>query len=401
MDRTRLQYEAALVALDPLENDAAYNRWMAICQRYSMACLFDSGPAQCEIFRQAEKLADARADTAGRIEAELSLASIYYALGDGVRASTHVSSAKRLGESNGSGPLNNRILTARGQIESLCGEYAAALPNLSTALKQMAPYRKREKVRYSYAYTLATKAMALGDLGQFDQANECFEEAEELTNGPVHQVQGSLMSMHAGVLLWQGNWETALYYALLGIEAGERIGSRYIVASSTALAGYAKWRNGEQEATASVADALKWIETQRQVIWTSMHFGWLSEMAAAHGDVAATRHCAAWVLQRGRQRERLGDATAFCALAAVAESSTGEAQSYFEKALRVAQRRGSPREEALVKFKQTKWQMQSGQTPGDPKLLADCSSSFAEMNMPWYANEAQQLSAQLKQASSG
>ncbi len=382
MDRARLQYQAALEALSRIHMETKeldFERWVKITRRFAQACLFDSQPNQCLVFEKTAELAAERGALKEVARAKLGLANIRYALGDPGLALDAIESAIALrGELPES--LVSQLIACRGQIHGLAGAHAAACQDIDHVLAQ------QEERGPDVAYSLAAKGMVLGDLGRFREAAECFAEAEHITRKGVHQIQGSILSMHAGVCCWQGEWDDALQYAERGIDVGNRTGSRYITASSEALAAYAKWRLGDANALTDMVRATAWIEAAHQAIWTSMHFSWLCEALVEAGQIGQARHAAAFALNRNRRREPLGAAVTLCALAQASDEAT-RAKRYLSRAKRTAAARGSAREQALVDFYLLKL------NGADTAALKDNAATFRSMDMNWHAQQAEALAA--------
>ncbi|MEM1229137.1 MAG: AAA family ATPase [Pseudomonadota bacterium] len=396
-DRVRVQYQAALAALDRLQGEDVYERWVAIAKRLALACLFDAEPQQCEIYRQMIRRAVLRSDTANELDGEYWLAYLNYALGNAPEAIKHVDRAQFLAGHIGGAAMQTQVLSTWGQSRALACDYEAALPAIDQALAQQAPYKQKPGVAFAYAYTLAGKSMVLGDQGDFPGALACLEEAELLTRGPVHPVHGSIVSMKTAVLIWQGSWAQAEAAALSNIEIGTRTGSRYITAAGRALLGYARWQQDASAPVDDVARALAWIERHHQAIWTSLHFSWLCEMLVSQERYEEARRAAVWVLQRARKRERLGESVAYCALGTIpSPASPHAAARCFDRAQRSAELRQSRREQTLVTMKRALHEASRAAPDTTLRKLAECEQRFSELGMYSYASRAQQAQRGLK-----
>ncbi len=390
-DRVRLQYQAALSALDRIEDEDVYERWVAIAKRLALACLFDAEPSQCDIYRQLIRRAVLRGDSANELDGEYWLAYLNYALGNAPEAIKHVDRAHFLAGHIGSPAIQTQVLSTWGQARALACDYDGAMPAMDNALRQQEPYKRKAGVAFAYAYSLACKAMVLGDRGQFAEAFECLDEAEVLTDGPVHPVHGSIVSMKTAVLIWQGNWEGAEAAAQSNIEIGKRTGSRYITAAGTALLGYARWQRDPDAELEEIGRALAWIERHHQTIWTSLHFSWYCEMLVKRKAYEAARRAAVWVLQRARKRELLGESVAYCALAEIPGPNAPEtADRCFARALRSAEKRQSPRELALVRFRRAVHFRASVPAEDTDRILSACEDTFSKLGMYAHAARVQQ-----------
>ncbi len=393
MDRARLQFQAALKALNQLGTDAVYERWMGITKRLAMACLFDAEPAQCDIYRRAIELAEARDDLPNRIDAEYWLAYVNYALGEAPAAMKHIDRARALANGVVTPAHEQQILSTWGQVRANACDYGPALEALDSAMASQAPFLKHPNVATAYAYSLAAKSMVFGDMGRFDEAYECLEEAGELTRGTVQPVQGSITSMRTAVYLWQGRWEEGLVSARENMEIGDRTGSRYISAMGAALAGYARWQLEPEPDLDPMLRALNWVETTHETIWTSLHFSWLCEILVDLGRYQEARRAAVWVLRRARKLERLGESVAYCALAIVPEGAhaAGSAERCFSRARASADFRQSEREHRLIDMKEAAHLAATGQPEAAARRLEGCRDAFSRMGMYWHAAETQRL----------
>ncbi|MGE0623748.1 MAG: AAA family ATPase [Pseudomonadales bacterium] len=397
MDRARRQFQAALKALDRLNEDEVYERWMSVSKRLAMACLFDAEPAQCIIYQRAIELARSHGDLENQADGEYWLAYVNYALGEAPEAKTHIDRARALAEQLPSEPFRTQVLASWGQIRGNACEYDDALAALNQAMEQQAPFKRRPRVAYAYAYSLAAKGMVLGDQGNFDAAFACFDEASDLTRGPIHPTHGSMTSMRAAVYLWQGRWEEALEAAQANVRIGERMGSRYITAMGTALASYASWHLDPKTDLTDIIRALAWVEDAHQSIWTSLHFSWLTEMLVSRGRFQEARRAAVWVLRRARKLERLGESVTYCALAQIptTPSSSGTPERCFARARHSANLRRSPREQSLIDLKEAAWLNARGDPDAAAAKLSGCRDAFSAMGMYTYAAEAQRLELRL------
>lgn len=392
-DRARLQYHAALTALDQLDEDSVYQRWMAVSRKLAEACLYDAERSQANIYERAIVLARARNDRLNLTFAEYWLAYINYALGEAPAAKLHINAALALAEELGDDIQQTQSLASWGQIHGNACEYAAALPALEEAMSRQAPFKRKPRVAFAYAYSLACKGMILGDQGRFMEAFDCFDEADELTRGAVHPTQGSIATMRSGVYLWQGRWEEAMDSGRRNTELCDRMGSRYLAAMSSIQAAYARWQLDPTSSIDAITRALSWVETNHQFIWTSMHFSWYCEALVALGRYQEARRAAVWVLKRARKLERLGESVAYCALAAIPSSPQAmvSAERCFERARASAEHRQSAREHTLIDLKEAKL-LAGRNLPAEARqVLAGCQARFSDMHMYWHAAEARRL----------
>ncbi len=397
-DRARLQYHAALTALDRLDAETVYERWMAVSRKLAEACLYDAERNQLKIYERAIELARVRDDQRNLAFAEYWLAYINYALGEAPAAKRHISAARTLAEALDDETQTTQNLASWGQIHGSACEYEAALPALEDAMSRQAPFKRRPRVAFAYAYSLACKGMILGDQGRFTEAFECFDEADELTRGVPHPTQGSIVCMRSGAYLWQGRWEEAKDSGRRNTELCDRMGSRYLAAMSSVQAAYARWQLDPTSSIDAMTRALSWVETNDQFIWTSMHFSWYCEVLVALGRYQEARRAAVWVLKRARKLERLGESVAYCALAAIPSSPQAmvSAERCFERARASAEHRQSTREQTLIDLKEARYLTDRGMITEARQVLAGCQERFSDMHMYWHAAEALRLEDSLQ-----
>lgn len=397
-DRARLQYHAALSALGNLGEDSVYERWMAVSRKLAEACLYDAEPSQRLIYERAIELAAARADQLNQTFAEYWLAYVNYALGEAPSAKHHIEAALALADELGDETQKTQSLASWGQIHGSACEYGAALPALEEAMSRQAPFKRKPRIAFAYAYSLACKGMILADQGGFSEAFECFDEAEELTHDAIHPTQGSIVCMRSGAYLWQGRWEEAMDSGRRNTELCDRMGSRYLGAMSSVQAAYARWQLDPTSSIEAMTRALSWVETNHQFIWTSMHFSWYCEVMVALERFQEARKAAVWVLKRARKLERLGESVAYCALAAIPSSPQAmvSADRCFDRARASAEHRQSTREHTLIDLKEARY-LAGRDLPAQARRVLDgCQESFSNMHMYWHAAEARRLEEALQ-----
>ena len=392
-DRARLQYHAALTALDKLDEDRVYDRWMAVSRKLAEACLYDAERSQTRIYERAIDLARARNDRLNLAFAEYWLAYINYALGEAPAAKRHITAARAIAEELGDETQTTQNLASWGQIHGSACEYDAALPALEAAMSRQAPFKRKPRVAFAYAYSLACKGMILSDQGNFTAAFDCFDEADELTRGVAHPTQGSIACMRSGAYLWQGRWEEAKDSGRRNTDLCDRMGSRYLAAMSRFQAAYARWKLDPSSSIEAMTRALSWVETNDQFIWTSMHFSWYCEVLVALGRYQEARRAAVWVLKRARKLERLGESVAYCALAGIPSSpqAMASADRCFERARASAEHRQSRREHTLIDLKEATYLSERGLPLDAQRVLAGCQARFSDMHMYSHADEARRL----------
>jgi class 3 adenylate cyclase/tetratricopeptide (TPR) repeat protein len=351
LDRAQAHYRAALGALDrlPACSETAY-RWSRIAQRFGRAGVYDPSRDQLPIFERAIEKALARGDRADLAWAEYWLGYINYGLGEPAAAIRHWRSALDAAAAVKDRRLEVQVRSALGQGMAAACAYDDALPLLDAAVAAKSKHRSEKRPSVGIAYALSCKAFALGDMGRFEEAFACFEDARAAIGGSGHEIEVSVLNQNSVVWLWRGQAEEALPLALEGARIAERVRSRYSSAMSRSIAAYARWRlSGEPAEIDALAEATRSLDRFGRGQFTSLNHGWLAEAMAALGREEEARHYAARALVRARKKDRLGEATALRAMArcAAARSRDDAALRYLGRAEAAASLRRSPHEQAL------------------------------------------------------
>lgn len=395
LDRAQAQYRAALESLHQLQTaGSTYARWRGIAKRLASACVFDPAREQLAVFANAVALAVAHHDAAAEANAEYWLGYINYALGESRTAIRHFENALAKAEANGEAPLVAQLRATLGQARAAACDYPAALELFDAALNLKRAHRSASRPSIGSAYTLACKAAVLGDQGRFAEAEDCFAQALEGLRGVHHVVEGSVLCLQSSVLLWQGRWEDARKAAAAAEAVAGRVKSLYFLAMSRSLGGYADWMTSRAPgAVQAIADATSWLESRDRGLFISLNHGWLAEALAERGDAAGSRRHAARALRRARKGDRLGEAMAWRALAraAAAGQSRPTAASCLARAMRAAQARGSPHEEAVNQLCAAELALEGGRAQEARPLLERASAAFQNMQMAWHLARAEQL----------
>jgi tetratricopeptide (TPR) repeat protein len=401
LDRARAQYTASLQALDEMNPRPRElpRQWCRVAQKLGMACVFD--PLNLEdglaLFERAVILSRETGEHDVMARAEYWLAYIYYAKGLPRLAATHCQFALDWNASTGDARLAAQINATLGQVHVAAGEYARALPLLDQAVQSKRVQSKPgNAVAIGSAYTLARKAFMLGDLGQFSDANACFEESLVLLGDAAHPVAASVQSLISVVKLWQGCWGDALSAATAGIEISTQSRSRYLLAMGRSFAACAAWMLRPDAAVlAALREPTLWIESRGGAISTSLNYGWLVEIATALGEHQEARRHGARLLLRARLLDRLGEATGCRAMAAQA-ARCGDArrsEAYLERADRAAAMRGSPREAALNQMVRAEIALSRRQHDAAEPWLDAAGEAFTRLQMSWHLQRLTQLRA--------
>lgn len=375
VDRAKIQYRATLDVIEQWpDSRERYQAWRTVARRYGLACVFDPGASEIQVFLRAIELAHRHEDLPGAAYAEYWAAYALYALGSNRRALVHCRSCVALSTALDERHLMLQAHALLAQVHAASGQAAQAahlfgqtVPAISRLRDSGAP------VGPGLSYLLACQGHMLGDLGRFDEAEACFERAFEAAPNAGHEVNGSVSCLRASTRLWAGRLDDALADAEEAERVGTQVRSLYLYAMGRALAGRAVWRrDGGMVAARSMADATGWLQAHGQQLFISLNHGWLAEAAAAAGDTLTVRQQAGLALARSREGDLLGLPMALRALAWVEASVRGPRQASRHLALaeRIARRRGSPYEQRANQALRQELESQFGfkplQGPGSP-----------------------------------
>jgi len=400
LDRAKKQYRAALAALEHLPPGREVElRWIAIAQRFGMACVFDASRADLRVLRHAAGLARQSGDAALIARADYWLAYVSYALGEARNGLRHGESGLAAAEAaGGDAALLAQLRGTLGQLRAAAADYGPALGLLDEAIAKQRPRQataKPGRPAVGLAYSLACRGYVLGDQGQFQAADSMFAEALQLVGGSNHAVEASIQGWHAAVLLWQGRWQEAQRSAAEGQRIGALVRSLFTFAMGQAAGAYGLWRGGPAEqaglACQRLQDATAWLAPRGGGLFNSLNHGWLAEVRVSQGDRARARKHICLALRRARQHDWIGVAMAYRAAACLAqrEDQPEVRDRYLAAALDVARRRGSLHERAVTQLCAAELAQARGQAL--PALLDEAETGFEAMGMAWHLERARAL----------
>ena len=407
LDRARAQYRVALAALDrlPLSADIA-RRWIAIVQRLSLVFVFDSSRNEFALAVRAVQLAERYfeapaeqpADAATIARARFWLGFISYALGDTLAAIAHGEQALAEAQSAGAASLSTQVVAMLGMAHTAAAQYPRALGLLDQAIAVKRAHRSGRRTNIGLAYSLVCRAYLLGDRGQFAQAHDCFGEAQACIVGVTHEIVATVHGWRSAVLLWQGRWAEARSAAAESGRVAEATHCLSQLSIARAVEGYAHWRLARApQALQAIIDATAWLEPRQSGLFRSLNHGWLADGLTEAGRRSEARHHAALALQRGRQRDLIGVAMTYRALArdAAAARRTEAARRYIALALTTARERESAHEIAVTQLCAAEIALLHEQPARADALLDAASAGFVAMAMPWHLDEAARLRSRL------
>ena len=395
LDRAKTQYRAALLALGGMEaSPAVAKRWAAISQRLGLASVFDPSHDELPFFERAVDLAQGGGDASAMARANYWLGYMHYALGAAPAALRHLDEARRQARRSDDARLNVQIEATLGQALASAGRYAEAQELLDAAIAIKRRHRSGAGNAVGLTYSLACKGYALGDQGDFDGAQACFEEALNDTGCDQPEVIGSVRGWYGAVRLWQGRYDDAAQQAAEAWCEGDRVRSLHLMAMGRAVAGCARWRrDGEPQGLEDLREAVGWLSRRGNALFSSLNHGWLADALSTTGDLQGARWHAAQALRRGRHSDLLGASLAcrtMCLQAARAGHSA-KAERWLDAARHWAGVRASRREAAENTLCAAELSLICGRPEQALPLLDESAAAFTAMGMLAQRARAQAL----------
>ena len=407
LDSARKQYRIALDALGTQQVTAEnYSHWNSIARRYGWACVFDPAPDQPEVLGRAVELARQYGDMESIARAEYWLGAVHYSLGQSTLAIYHCEKSLEAARTLHDNALAVHVLATLGQAKSSGADYDGAFADYNEAIEIKKAYRKGGKTSASSAYSLACKAMMLGDRGLFDDAYGCMEEAKLAVRGVDSEIEGSVLALDGAVKIWQGRWQDALQSAMAAQHAAKKITNDYVFAKGRSMEGYCHWMLSRQpESLQQIMDATAWLELKGKGLFMSFNYGWLADILAVKGDIHAVRAQLARALVRVRQHDRLGEVMAYRAMAkgymagaaahavgaGFSEQALQSARHYLNLAMSSAVARGSRHEQAVTNMYLAELAGLQGRAADANHILDSACDEFEAMAMHWHREQAEQL----------
>lgn len=399
LDHARAQYMTALQALDSLPALSAEEtlNWCAIAQRLGQTCVFDALDVdRCiPMFERAALLAARIGDAQSLARAHYWLGYVHYGKGQPRLAVAHCRAASTHAQACDDSRLQAQVAATLGQSLASAGHYDEALPLLRHAYEaKRRNGRPGSGTAIGSAYTLARTGFTLGDIGRFDEAHACFDDAFHLLGDAIHAVRASVLELQCAVHLWQGRWAEAEAAGLHGAEVALRCRSRFNTEMGRALAACAAWAaTRDASALQVLRGATLWIESHGGAVSTSLNYGWLVEATLALDLQDEARRHAAALLMRARALDQQGLAQGLRALAleAVRRGDERQAARWMRHAERAAERRGSRREQAINLLTRAQLAVARGHIAEAVDQAGSACQAFEAMRMAHHAAQARAL----------
>lgn len=393
LDRARAQYLAALAALDRQGLGAELaRRWVGIVHKLGLVTVFDPTRSELALAQRALRLAERDGDAATLVRSRYWLSYIHYALGDTRQSLLHGEQALAEARVLGDGRLLMQIVATLGEEHTAAAQYAQGLTLLDQAIEAKRQHRSGRHTNTGLAYSLVCRAVVLGDRGLFAQAGEAFDEALQCVIDEVHEIAATAQGLRSAVLLWRGHWAAARAAAEESARICEATGSLSQLSVARSMIAFADWRlHGQPASLQAIVDATAWLQPRESGIFRSLNHGWLAEGLGEVGRRDEARQHAARALWRSRQRDLIGVAMSYRALARDAMPSRPlAARHYLQRAHWVAAQRESPHETAVTQWCEATL-IADAHRARALALLDRALPAFERMDMDWHLAQAKAL----------
>ncbi|MEJ8845659.1 ATP-binding protein [Variovorax rhizosphaerae] len=393
LDRARTLYRVALAALDRLPpSPAVALHWVAIVHSLGRVCVFDPVRSELALYVRALELAERYGDMATIGRAHHWLGYISYGLGDGRAAVAHCERALVEARATQDAKLMVQVVAALGEAHQAAANYDRSLALLDEAIAVKKRHRSGQHLNVGLAFSLSCRGYLVGDRGQFAEAHQCFDEALGCIPGLTHEIGATVHGLRSAVLLWEGRWEDARAAANESGRIAEATRSLTQLSVARAMDAFAGWMlTRKAEYLQTIIEVTAWLEPRQSGLFRSLNHGWLAAgLTHAGRHVEARRH-AALALRRSRQRDLLGAAMSYRALArGVAARRPERVQHYLDRAMQAARARDSAHEIAVTQLcaAEIAWQHRGER---ESALLDQAIAGFERMGMRWHLKEALRL----------
>lgn len=397
MDRAQQQYGAALNALEKMpQTKSAKRRWLRIVRSWALPSVYNPDASLLEILSKSLDIARELESDDDHAHLLYWLGYMNYALGNLDDAASYCRQAIDLATDISNKRLAAQAMAVLGQIHAAACEYPSALKNLDKAIESKRRKLSKNSPPVGSAYASACKAFVLADIGEFDEAHACIEEALLSIQGRTHEIESSIQNIRCAIHLWRGQWEKVLEISKISQAIAERVSLQYDFAMSRAVEAYAKCMlSGADTAVGDLLTTIKYLDQRRIRLFISLPNGWLTDVLVSSGDYELAREYGKITRDLAQKKDRLGEAMACRALARAAAKDPDNADEspdyYFDLSLASARARGSRHEEAVTQLQQSQYLLSEQRAGEAAPLLKRATDAFAAMKMLWHHDKASEL----------
>lgn len=400
LDKAQAHYRSALDLLrSPSAPTDADRRAGLLARKFGRSCVVDPSREQIPVLEAACEHARTAADQEALAWAEYWLGAVLYGLGEPRLSIRHLQQAEAEALSLGDMRMLANIRATLGQAFATACDYPVALALLDEAIAIKRQHRRPGRPSLVLSYTLSCRGMVHADQGRFDAAFADFDEAIDVLAGAEHDMTASVLTQRCAADIWRGDYAEARALAVQSCRIAERARARYIFVNCRSLVAYPAWHTTPDSALADeIAAATVWLEQSGRHQFTSLNFGWLTQIMVALRRYADARRHAARAFRRARKGDRLGEAMAARALALAAARQQGwrSPGHYIRLARASAERRGSAHEVAQNLLCEAEIALIEGEAAIARHLCREAKAEFAQLNMPYFVERVSLLARQVE-----
>ena len=397
MDRAQEHFGAALAALMKMEESKSNKqKWIRIGRSWALPSVYNPDASQLSTLLKALDYAQELGQVDDEAIIRYWLGYMNYALGNLDDAVEWCEQSIDLANAIGDDRLAAQALAVLGQVHAAACNYQPALQKLDEAIDRKQRNPSKVNLPVGSAYAIACKALVLADMGEFDDAHACIEDALQPFEGRSHEIASSIQNIRCVVHLWQGQWQEVLNIAKQSQAIAEKVSLQYDFAMSRAVEAYAKCMLGGDAAPADdLLEIIKHLDSRRIRLFISLPNGWLTDVLVASKDYTRAREFGKITQAMAIKKDRLGEAMACRALArAAADDPDGAEESpdhYFDLSLASAEIRGSKHEIAVTQLHQAEYLIKKNSRSDATELLDNARKAFESMRMDWHFQKAAAL----------
>ncbi|HJQ83646.1 MAG TPA: hypothetical protein VKA21_06200 [Candidatus Binatia bacterium] len=387
------QYARGLEVLDVLEpTPARLAKRVEMTLGFAEAGLHNPSPAQVDALRRARAAAEEIGDRGGQNRCTYWIGWLEYALGNVESAFEAFGRCVDVATAVRHRGLLAQVHCNLANTHVEAAEYEAALDfyRLGIGMRGQAGAGAPDSVVVAYA--LGLLGVALGDMGQFDDAFARIDEALGMLERLGHRsVQASVLQTVTWVQLYRGSWPECIAAAARARALAERVGAPYIIETNLSFAAFARFQTGEEASGLELLlRSTERLERLQAFLSMSVTLGCCAEALALSSDVAGAREYAERAFRRVAAREAQGGVMAHRALviAAAVEGDEPRMREHHAAAMAAAGRKWSPRDAAITELRFGEALARLDRTAEAQPHLAAARASFEQLGMPWYRERA-------------
>jgi len=389
----REQYARGLALLDQLEETPTrLAKQVEMTLAFAEAGLHGPTPDQVDALRRAHAVASRIGDRGRQHRCTYWIGWLEYALGNVDSAIRAFAECVDVAIAVGHRGLLGQVYCNLGCTYIETAEYETGLDLVARGIDIYRAGASSGPDAVVVAYALGLLGVALGDMGQFDDAFARIREGLEILERTGRRsVQASVLQTVTWVELYRGGWSECIAAARQSRALAERVGAPYIIETNLSFEGYARFQESDgRDGLELLLESTERLERLRAFLSMSVSLACCAEALALRGHVTRAREYARRALERAVAREAQGEAQAHRALAlgAAVEGDVAGMRVHYRAAMDAAARKWSPRDAAITDFRFGEALVALGNSDEAHRHLQLARVAFDRLGMPWYAARA-------------